>query len=116
MVLAKQKQSVASKARGKGSKKKLSRGTAKLNEAADKTLENNSDKIANSLLNSTLDGNISSAKLLIALAEGLIDCEDAEVMERLCSFAESLASEPEWVGELNETEAETGLGRREPED
>ncbi|MGD0940126.1 MAG: hypothetical protein ABR905_10470 [Terracidiphilus sp.] len=84
-----------------------------MKEAADKTLEANSDKIAKSLLKKTLAGNNVSAKLLITLAEGQIDCEDEAAVQHLCSLAEELASEPEWDGELDETEAESGLCQRE---
>jgi nickel-dependent lactate racemase len=70
--------------------------------AADKTVAKHSDEIAKSLLDSLRKGNLNSAKLLFALAEGQIDLEDEEVMQRLCSYAEKLASEPEWNGEVQE--------------
>jgi hypothetical protein len=99
MVLAKKKQAVSSKSRGRGSEKQLGRGRTKLNKAAEKKLEENSEKIVQSLLDCTLKGNVSGARLLIALADGEIDCENEEVMQRLCSYAEGLASEPEWKGD-----------------
>jgi hypothetical protein len=84
-----------------------------MNEAADKTLEEHSDEIAKSLYKGLLSGNATCAKLLLALAEGQIDCENEVVMQRVCSLAEKLAAEPEWVGELDDAEMETILG--EPE-
>ena len=116
MVVARQRKTAKKKPGGAGpEKKKVGRGTARMKEAADKTLEANSDKIAKSLLKKTLEGNNVSAKLLITLAEGRIDCEDEAAIQHLCSLAEELASEPEWDGELDEAEAETGLSQRERE-
>jgi hypothetical protein len=34
-------------------------------------------------------------------------------MQRVCSLAEKLAAEPEWVGELDDAEMETILGETE---
>lgn len=115
MVLASERRAVVNKPSGTGARKKaVGRGTAKMTAAAGETLEKNSDEIAKSLLESTLGGNASSAKLLFALAEGQIDCEDEVVMRRLCSFAESLASEPEWTDKAVEDAAERDFGTREP--
>jgi hypothetical protein len=115
MVLARQKKAAAGRPHGTGAQKKASgRGRAKLNAAADKTLEENSEKIALSLLESTLGGNASSAKLLFALAEGQIDCEDEGMVRRLYSLAENLAAEPEWDGETYGVVVEMGSGRHEP--
>ena len=107
MVVARKKQAVRGKARGTAAQKKApGRGTAKMKAAADKTLEVNSREIAKALLAKTLEGNSTSAKLLFALAEGQIDCEDEPAVQRLRSLAEELAAEPQWNGELEETEAE----------
>jgi hypothetical protein len=114
--MAKQKKAAKEKPRGTGTeKKKVGRGTAKMKAAADKALENNSDEIAQSLVDNTIAGNSTSARLLFALAEGQADCEDEPSVERPDSLAKELASEAEWDGELDETEAEIGLGQREPE-
>jgi hypothetical protein len=116
MVVARQKKAVQGKPRGTGARKKMAgRGTAKMKAAADKTLSVNSEEIAQALLNKTLAGNTTSAKLLFALAEGQIDCDDEAISGALCSQAQELASEPEWDGEVTETEAETSFGKREPE-
>ncbi len=103
MVLARERQAVAGRPHGTGAKnKKVSPGTAKMKAAAGKTVADHSDEIAKSLLESLRKGDVNSAKLLFALAEGQIDLEDEEVMQRLCSYAEKLASEPEWKGEVLE--------------
>jgi hypothetical protein len=83
--------------------------------AAGKTLEDNSEQIAKSLLDSTLGGNASSARLLFALAEGQIDCEDEVVVRRLCRLADKLAAEPEWDAESIKDAAEMGFSLREAE-
>jgi hypothetical protein len=82
--------------------KKVSRGSAKMKAAADKTLEKHSEQIAFSLLSGTLRGNVTSARLLIALAEGQTDSGDEKSQQGNCSLAEKLASEPEWIGEASE--------------
>lgn len=116
MVVATKKKAVKRKPReAEAGKKKVSRGTAKLKLAADKALEENSDKIAKSLVDKTIAGNGTIAKLLIGLLDGQADSEDEAATERPRSLAKELASEPEWDGELDEAEAETGLGRRERE-
>jgi len=116
MVLARERQAAGRRPHGTGARKQaVSRGTAKMKEAADLAMEALSDEIATSLLDRTVGGNATIAKVLFALAEGQIDCEDEAVMERLCSFAERLASEPTWTGPVDEEEAETGFGERELE-
>lgn len=109
MELAGEKQAAVQKPRGRGAQtKKVSRGRASLNAAAGKALENNSDAIAHALLTSILSGDWTSAKLLFALADGQIDCENEVVMRRLVTLAEELAAEPEWKGEANTGAVEQG--------
>ena len=74
--------------------------------AADKALEDNSDAITKGLTESAKKGNATSARLLLALADGQIDCEDEVVMEQLSSYAEKLAKEPPWKGPEAEPEDE----------
>jgi hypothetical protein len=115
MGLGKENQAVARKPRRTGTRKKaVSRGTAKMKAAASKALENNSEKIAKSLLDGTLKGNVISAKLLIALAEEQADCEEKEPKQRGYSLAEKLASESEWIGEAAGAKAETGFDQQKP--
>jgi hypothetical protein len=116
MNVARQRQAVAGRSHGTGSgKKAVSRLTEKMKAAAGETLEENSETIADSLYLSMMGGSATNAKLLFALAEGQIDCEDGVVMERLCSLADKLASEKSWTGPGDEAEAETGFEERELE-
>lgn len=101
MEVARQKQVAAKKPHGTGSQQnKVSRGKAKMNAAADRMLEKNRESIAKTLLKKTLEGNMTSAKLLFALAEGQFDCEDATTVKHLLSLAEKLASEPQCSEEM----------------
>ena len=100
MEQARQMHPVARKPHGRGAQKSVvNRGKARMNAAADKALELNSVKIAQTLLMSTLGGNVTSAKLLFALADGQIDCEDEVVVQGFVSLAERLAAEPECSAE-----------------
>jgi hypothetical protein len=117
MELTRQRRAAKKTPRGTGSKKKAAgKGKAKMNEAADKTLAENSAKIAQSLLDNILKkGNVTSAKLLFALADGLVDCEDEGVMKHVFSLAEGLAAEQEWSGDEIDGAAEGCIDGREPE-
>jgi hypothetical protein len=109
MVEAVAIQAVAVEPRGRGAgKRAIGRGTTKLNEAADKTLQMHSDAIAESLYERFIKGNVTCAKLLIALADGRINCEDEVMVRSLCNLAERLGSEQKWHGELDEADAESG--------
>jgi hypothetical protein len=80
------------------------------------TVQDNGAEIAKSLLNRTLGGNFSSAKLLISLAEPRAEKECARKRNRRGrSAALALAEEPEWRDEETEATAETGFADREPE-
>jgi len=115
MTFARQGQAVAGRPHGRrAGKQVVGRGTAKMKAAADKTLEEHSGEIAEALLSSLRGGNASCAKLLFALAEGQIDCEDEAVVGHFFSLAEKLASEEQWSGTGSEEEDETGFGHREP--
>ncbi|MGA2831675.1 MAG: hypothetical protein ABSE55_01260 [Terracidiphilus sp.] len=87
-------------------KKTVSRGTAKIKAAADKALQDNSERLAKTLIDSAIAGNNTSAKLLLALADGQIDGEDEVVMEQLWSYADKLAAEPPWDGPEAEPDEE----------
>ena len=105
MVVAKQKKAVQKKPGGKQAAK-VGRGTAKLKEAADKAIGEKFQQITDKLVEKTIAGNNTSAMLLFKLAEGSDEGEEETVTERRPSAAEELASEPEWKGEPEETEAE----------
>ena len=100
MEEARLRQAAVKKPRGTGAQKKVRRGRARLNAAADEALEVFSKEIVFSLLEKTIDGNVTSAKLLVALAEGQFDCEDEGTMRSLLSLAERLAAEPQCSDEI----------------
>jgi hypothetical protein len=107
MVLGRLRQTVVKKTSGTGLQKKtVSRGTAKIKAAADKALQDNSERLAKTLIDSAIAGNNTSAKLLLALADGQIDGEDEVVMEQLWSYADKLAAEPPWDGPEAEPDEE----------
>jgi hypothetical protein len=88
----------------------------KLNREAHKIVDENAENIAKSLLASTLEGHVLSARLLVELAEGNVDAEEAMTMRPLRSLATELAAEPQWKGDQTEMAAEMCSGPREQED
>jgi len=87
-----------------------------LNAAADKKLGKCNVRIVNALYNGLIKkGNLNSAKVLFDLADGLIDCENPEVMSQLCSYAESLTSEQQVAADAGDAAAETENKEREAE-
>jgi hypothetical protein len=99
-----QKQAAGKKPHGRGAgKAAVNPGKAKLNAAADETLGRHSAEIAEKLYQGFMTGDVTSARLLFALADGQIDLEREGAMERLCSLAEKLANEPQWEGETAES-------------
>ena len=86
-----------------------------LNEAALNLVNEKAKEIVQSLYNSTIEGHVQSTRLLVELAEGNVEAEEAMEMRPLRSFALDLAAEREWPGEVAVAAAETGVGSREPE-
>jgi hypothetical protein len=119
--LQQQKLKVASKTQVRPNRKKpgrsecTGRGVRVLRQAAGKAVDNNGKQIAESLLQGALDGNVSSAKLLLSLAEPEQGQEDAGKNRHGWSTAQALAAEPEWQEPVAEANAETRGGTREPE-
>jgi hypothetical protein len=98
MVVARKWQAAAGKPRGTETKA-VNPGKAKLIAAVDKKVGENSDKIAQKLIDVALASDWTGAKLLFALADGQINCEDPVVMSQLCSYAEGLKSERQLTGD-----------------
>jgi hypothetical protein len=71
-------------------------GVKTLREAANKAVGQNSAKITKSLLEKTLGGNATIAKLLFSLAEGQAEKADVGKHRRKRSVALKLAAEPVW--------------------
>jgi hypothetical protein len=116
-----QKLEVTSKTRVRPNRKKpgragcTGRGAKILREAAGKAVDKNGKKIAESLLQGALKGNVSSTKLLLRLADLEQEQKDAGKSRHGWSTARSLAAEPEWQEPVAEASAETTGGSREPE-
>ena len=71
-------------------------GVEKLKKAADKVLGRNSAKLANLLLDKAVEGKLEGARLLVKLAEGKKPPVRPKRTWDGKTFAEMLASEPEW--------------------
>lgn len=97
------------------SKKAVCKGTAKLSKTANSTVFLHSDEIAQTLLMSTLKGNMNSARLLLSLAEEAGDGAGSGTARLKVSLATAWAAEPAWSEESSESAAETANGSREPE-
>ena len=101
---AKQKRAAMGKSSAIATRKKAAcRGAVKLKKAASETLEENSEKIAKSLLDRTLAGNVRVARLLLELAEGSAENMHAGKKQHIRSMAIALAKEPQWPPEAMET-------------
>ncbi len=74
----------------------------KLSKEALKLLDEKAVLIAKALYKSTLKGHVLSARLLVDLAEGNVDAEEAIAMRPLLTQAQELAIEPEWQDETLE--------------
>jgi hypothetical protein len=113
MVLARKWQATAGRPRGTGAKS-VNPGKAKLIVAMDKKVGENSETIAQKLIDTVIANDWTGAKLLFALADGLIDCENQEVVSQLCSYAESLKSEHQLTDEEAEAMAKTEQNEGKP--
>jgi hypothetical protein len=112
MVLARKWQAAAGKPRGTGAQAQaINPGKAKLIAAMDKKVGENSDKIAQMLIDTVTNSDWTGAKLLFAMADGLIDCENAAVVSTLYSYAQTLESERQ----LTNAEAEAAAKREQDE-
>jgi ribosomal protein L4 len=87
-----------------------------LNQAASKTLKENSSKIAKSLLKGALEGDVPSTKLLIGLVDGPEDGLNQGQKRWLESLAENLANEPDWEASDAEAAGEVMAVCKESED
>jgi hypothetical protein len=76
-------------------------------------IETNAVKFVLALYNSALKGHVMSAKLLVELAEGDVDVEDALNKKPMRSLALRLANEPQVVDATMHKVPETGAYRTE---
>jgi hypothetical protein len=68
----------------------------KLSKEALRLLDEKADEIAKALYESTILGHVLSARLLVDLAEGNVDVEEAMNLNPLRSLALELAQAPQW--------------------
>jgi len=117
MTPAPQKQQVLKKvnADGRSRHRPGKRKVKKLSDEAFRIVDERAVDIIQSLLASTLMGHVLSAKLLVDLAEGSVDIEDALSKNPLRTLAMDLAAEPEWQGDSLETQAEQRHRSQQPE-
>jgi len=96
------------KAKKRTEVKKSSDGTGtRLNEAASKIVDANSDRIAQELMKRTLEGHAMSTQLLVELARGNPELKKALLKGPFRSLAMDLAAEPKWPRELADADVET---------
>ena len=114
MSEVRRKSMVVGNPRGIGKKEKAARsGLAKLTKAAAKAVKEKGNEIADSLLQSTLSGNASSARLLLELAEASKPTPEMEKKRQLYSHARVLEAEAQWVGDSIADVEETSTGQLE---
>jgi hypothetical protein len=92
-----------------------SRGVVALSKSADVWLKNNSKKLTEKLGAQSLNGSVSSVRLMLSLSEGAGSCSGEAKKRPGPGPSESWSREPEWNGAGSETEAETAGGSRERE-
>lgn len=113
MVFSRTRQA-AGKSRGTGTQvKAVNPGKAKLIAAVDKEVGEKSDAMAKKLVADFLAGKETSMKMLCALADELIDCENMPELSRVCSRAQTLASERQLAADAIDEEAEKKLDESE---
>ena len=99
-------QAAAGKPRGTGAQA-VNPGKAMLIKAMDRKFGENSEKIAQKLIDTVLGNDWTGAKLLYAMADGQIDCENVAVVSTLYSYAQTLGSEQQVAADgTTETDAE----------
>ncbi|MGD0295059.1 MAG: hypothetical protein ABSB30_14520 [Terracidiphilus sp.] len=109
--MARVRKAAIGRSRGTGTQAQaVNPGKAKLIAAVDKQVGEQSNEMAKKLIEGFLAGNVTSIKLLFELADGHIDCENMPELSRVCSYAESLASERQLKGDEAEAVAETEKG------
>lgn len=110
MVLARKWQAAAGKPRGTGTQA-INPGKAKFIAELDKQIGEKCSQMATKLVTDFLAGKETSMKMLCALADELINCEDLVVMSQLCSYAQKLESEQQ----LSDAEAEAAAKKEQEE-
>jgi len=98
------------------------RKTKKLITEAFNQVENNAVQIVKALYDSTIEGHVLSAKLLVELAEGDTDLDETINKRPFNSLALRIANEPEWKGppfvveEIPDDDEEEETAEEQPEE
>jgi hypothetical protein len=109
MVWAKARQG-AGKPRGTGTQAQaINPGKAKLIAAVDKEIGEQCSEMAVKLVKDFLAGKATSMKVLCALADELINCENLAVVSELCTYALTLKTEQQVSADTTDEEAERKL-------
>ena len=87
-------------------------GVERLRRAADKRVGQNSEELANLLIEGAMGGKLAYTKALVGIAERKKPRPAPVKKPRRASMAKRLAAEPQWKGEEDEG-GEQGLGTRE---
>ncbi len=106
MVFVRKRLATAGRPHGTGAQT-INPGKAKFIAELDRQIGEKSSEMATKLVSDFLAGKETSMKMLNALADELINCEDPVVMSQLCSYAESLAGEQQVAADTTDAMAET---------
>ncbi len=86
-------------------------GVERLRQAANRRVERNFEKLADLLEKKALEGDLASAKTLVALAAGRKPVPDPVKKQRGLTYAQQLAREPQWEGKAEDEGKEGWDGR-----
>ncbi len=94
-------------------KKSCNRGAKKLNQAAFRVVEQRAEEIAKLLMEATRKGQTMSARLLMELAAGNLDAEQAAAMRPFRKLLLELAAEQQLTGEALDAAEAAAAGNPE---
>jgi len=116
MEAVRRTKSVGGTRRGSVPKKKANaRKASKLSKEVVEAAEKGSEYITLSVMRRAVSGKSHGAELVFSLEERPEEAEGETNRPLPASVARQLAAEPQWSGPIDEHEAETMSGRREPE-
>lgn len=90
-------------------------GAERLRQAADKRVNEISERLADLLKKKALEGDLASAKTLIGLAAAKKPIPEPVKKRSELSYADKLAKEEQWVGKAEEEEDNWRLGNGDPD-
>ncbi len=105
------------KSKGRARRERPSRkdGAERLRQAADKRLNEISERLADLLKTKALDGDLASAKALFGFAAGKKPIPEPVKKQRGLSYVEKLAREEQWVGKAEGEDYDWRLGNGDPD-